>query len=81
MEPGELSDTAPAVSVIHLRRMEQWLSHMRRWVNHLVGKVRKLGDKNSMLCDLTHWQAKWIERLEEGILVRLPSTQPPVTGH
>ena len=79
MEPGELSDTA-TVSAIPFGRMEQRLSHMRRWVNHLVGKVRNLGNENSMLRELTHWQAKRIERLEEGILVRPPSTRLPGAG-
>jgi len=81
MEPGELFDTAPTVSAIPFGRMEQRLSHMRRWVNHLVGKVRNLGNENSMLRELTYRQAKRIERLEEGILVRSLSTHPPGAGH
>lgn len=72
MEPGELSDLPPQVSTINPQRMEQRLSHMRRWVNHLVGKVRNLGHENSMLRELTYWQAKRIERLEEGVLVSYP---------
>ena len=74
-------DTAPTVSAIPFGRMEQCLSHMRRWVNHLVGKVQNLGSENSMLRELTYRQAKWIERLEEGILVRSLSTHPPGAGH
>jgi len=70
MEPGELPDTTVAILAGLLQQMEQRHSHLRTWVDHLVGMVQTLGNENSMLRELTHRQAKWIERLEEGILVR-----------
>jgi len=80
MEPGELPDTTIAVSMIHLRQMRWQVSYLRRWVSHLVGKVWMLGNENSMLHELAHRQAKRIERLEDGILVRLPPSLPPALG-
>ena len=81
MEPGELPDTTVTVSTNHLRQMGQQLSHLHRWVRHLVGKVKMLESESSSLRELTHWQAKRIERLEEGLPVRSPSTQPLTAGH
>jgi len=81
MEPGELPDATVAVSAIYLQQIERRYSHLRTWVNHLMGKVRTLGKENAMLRDLAHLQAKRIERLEEGILVRLPVAQWPVPRH
>ena len=81
MEPSEFPlNAAMAVSMINLRRMRRQVSHLHRWVSHLVGKVRMLGNENSMLCELAHQQAKRIERLEDGILVRLPPTLSPALG-
>lgn len=77
MELGELPDTtASTVPAPHPHQMEQRLYHMRRWITHLVGKLRNLGDENSMLRDLTHQQANRIKRLEGGILVSPFSTWP-----
>jgi len=81
MECGKPSDATPTVSANHFQRMEQQLSHMRKWVNHLVGKVRTLDNENARLQELSHWQAKQIERLREGILVRSPFLRPPVAKH
>ena len=80
MEPGELVDTTVEASGVHLQRMCKRLFHLRRWVTHLMGKIRKLDDDNSALRELTHRQAKHIERLQEGILVRLPLPCHPPLG-
>jgi len=79
-EPGELPNTTVTVSASRLHQMGRRLSHLRSWVTHLVGKVRKLGDENARLRELAHWQAKQIEHLEEGIPVGQSPTQPPVTN-
>lgn len=69
MEPGEPQDTTVIISASHLQRMEQRHSYLRAWVDHLVERVRTLVNETSMLRELTHQQAKRIERLEEGIPV------------
>lgn len=81
MEPGNPPATTAEVSRQHLQQMGQRLSHVRRWIDHLVAKVRKLGDENSMLREIVIQQAKQIERLQEGTLVGqpLPSRQLPGT--
>ena len=81
MEPGELPDTAVTVSASHLQQMRQRVSNLRRWVDHLVRRVRTLEGEGAILCELTHSQAQRIEHLEEGIAVRPSPNQQPTVSH